>query len=117
MKEKLPFVSIIVLNYNGKRHLKDCFSSLMKINYPKTKHEIIMADNASSDDSIDYIRKNFPLVKIVKFNQNYGFAGGNNKAVEYVNKKCKYLVFLNNDTQVDNGWLIELVKNVKETEK
>ena len=53
----LPIVSIIVLNYNGKKHLKECFESLEKLNYPKDKYEVIMPDNASSDDSVEYVNK------------------------------------------------------------
>jgi len=104
----LPFVSIIVLNYNGKQYLKECFGSVRKINYPKNRYEVIMGDNASSDDSISYVKKNFPWVKILKFDKNYGFAEGNNKCVEKA--RGEYVVFLNNDTKVDKKWLIELVK-------
>jgi len=108
MITKSPFVSIIVLNYNGKQYLKECFGSVRKINYPKNRYDVIMGDNASSDDSISYVKKNFPWVKILKFDKNYGFAEGNNKCVEKA--RGEYVVFLNNDTKVDKKWLIELVK-------
>ena len=49
----LPLVSVIIVNRNGKKHLKECFKSLEKLNYPKEKYEVIMADNASSDDSVE----------------------------------------------------------------
>lgn len=109
-EEELPFVSVIVVNYNGKEHLKDCFESLEKLNYPKDKYEVIMVDNASTDDSVEYAKNNFPFVRVIEFDKNYGFAEGNNKAVEYTNPKSEYIAFLNNDTEVDINWLIELTK-------
>ncbi len=109
-EEELPMVSIIVLNYNGKRHLKECFESLERLNYPKDRYGVIMVDNASSDDSVEYVNKNFPLIKILKLDKNYGFADGNNKGVEM--SKEEYIAFLNNDTYVDKNWLNELIKCV-----
>ncbi len=106
----LPLVSVIIVNWNGKKHLKECFKSLEKLNYPKEKYEVIMADNASSDDSIEYTKKKFPFVKILELDKNYGFAEGSNKAVKYTNPKSEYIAFLNNDTIVDKDWLNELIK-------
>jgi len=113
--KKLPFCSIIVLNYNGKELLKDCFSSLRRINYPKERYEVIMVDNGSEDNSIEYVKKNFPWVKILALDKNYGFAEGNNKGINVA--KGEYIVFLNNDTKVDKNWLIELVKVASSDEK
>ncbi len=105
-----PFASIIVLNYNGKKWLKECFESLEKLNYPRDKYEVIMVDNASFDDSVVYIKKTFSHVKLLELNKNYGFAEGNNKGTKYA--KGEYIIFLNNDTKVDKDWLIELVNSV-----
>ncbi|CEG11529.1 hypothetical protein MSIBF_A150007 [groundwater metagenome] len=105
---ELPSVSIIVLTYNGKGHLKECFESLENLNYPKDKYEVIMADNASSDGSVEYVKKNFSSIKILRLDKNYGYAGGNNKSVEI--SKGEYIAFLNNDTLVDKNWLNELIK-------
>lgn len=55
----LPFVSIITVNYNGKKYLRKCLDSIYKLNYPKNKFEIIVVDNCSTDDSINYVRKKF----------------------------------------------------------
>ncbi|CEG13881.1 hypothetical protein MSIBF_A630004 [groundwater metagenome] len=107
---ELPTISIIVLNYNGKEYLKDCFESLEKLNYPKDRYEVIMPDNASMDDSVEYVRKNFPQVKILEFKENYGFCKGNNLGAQ--NANGKYLVFLNNDTIVDKEWLKNLTLGV-----
>jgi GT2 family glycosyltransferase len=70
-------------------------------------YEIIMADNASTDGSVEYVKQNFPWVKIVSFNKNLGFAEGNNCALRYANGK--YIGFLNPDAEVDENWLAELV--------
>lgn len=107
-KKKLPFCSILVLNYNGKKYLGDCFTSLSRINYPKSRREVIMIDNASTDDSIEYVKERFPWVKIMKLDKNYGFGGGYNKGIDIA--KGEYLIILNNDTSVEDDWLIELVK-------
>lgn len=82
MEPKLPFCSIIVLNYNGKELLKDCFSSLSRINYPKKRYEIIMVDNGSKDGSIEYVKNFFPHIKVLALDKNYGFAEGNNKGID-----------------------------------
>ena len=107
-RETLPLVSIIIVNWNGKKWLKDCFESLEKLDYPKDKYEVIMGDNASTDDSVDYAKENFPRVKILQFDKNYGFCKANNLCAKEA--KGEYVVFLNNDTIVDTLWLKILVE-------
>ena len=104
----LPKVSIIIPNYNGKRFLRDCISSIQGIKYPRKRYEIILVDNGSSDSSIDYVQANFPSVKILALRQNYRFTGGNNRGVKIATGEL--LVFLSNDTIVDRNWLHNLVK-------
>lgn len=101
-----PLVSIVILNYNGLRDLKECFDSLYNLNYKN--FELIFVDNKSQDNSVDFIRKNYPVVKIIELKKNYGFAKGNNFGAGKANGK--YIILLNNDTLVDKNWLIELVK-------
>ena len=110
----LPFVSIVVLNYNGKHLLEDCLTSLSDTNYPKNRYRVILVDNGSQDDSIDYAKKNFPFVDILKIQKNQGFAHGNNIGVKHAlkDRKIEYIVVLNNDTKVTKNWLLELVKTV-----
>lgn len=105
-----PLVSIIVLNFNGKEYLKDCFESLERLRYPKDRYEVILGDNASTDDSVEYIQKNFTRVRIVQFDQNYGFCKSNNLCAREANGE--YLVFLNNDTFVEEDWLANFVQGV-----
>ncbi|MFX1444392.1 MAG: glycosyltransferase family 2 protein [Promethearchaeota archaeon] len=107
MEESL--VSVIVINYNGQEHLKECFDSLYNQNYENT--ELILIDNDSKDNSVGFIKSNYDKVKVIQLNDNYGFAKGNNIAASKA--KGNYIVFLNNDTYVDKNWLTELVKIAK----
>jgi GT2 family glycosyltransferase len=111
-KERLPFVSIIIVNYNGKTFLKECLSSIREIVYPKTQYETILVDNQSVDGSIEYVRENFPEVRIIRLDKNYGFVAGNNIGAKH--GKGEYIVLLNNDTKVEKNWLIELVRAAKD---
>jgi len=114
MNNDLPYVSIVVVSYNGKNFLDDCFNSIRMLQYPKDKLEIILVDNNSTDDTIEYISSYFPEVNILKLDKNYGFCKPNNEAAKIA--KGKYLIFLNNDTYVTRNWLIELVKGANEKE-
>lgn len=104
-------VSIIILNYNGKKYLYDCIDSVLKQSY--SNFEIILFDNNSEDGSIDYIKSNFidQRIKIIPNNKNLGFAGGNNKAIEYC--KNDIIILLNNDTICDKNWLKDLVSSLE----
>ncbi|MCX6710080.1 MAG: glycosyltransferase [Candidatus Woesearchaeota archaeon] len=106
-KDELPRVSVIVVNYNGKRFLRGCFESLMRIHYPKSRLEIIMVDNGSTDGSVIFAGKFYPSVKILKNDAN-NYARANNLGIR--NSLGDYVAILNNDTKVQKEWLIELVK-------
>lgn len=110
MVEVYPKVSIIVLNYNGIRFLEDCFASLRKVVYPN--YEVIMVDNASDDESVAQVSRNFPEVKILRNQENIGFAAGNNRGARIA--KGEYLFFLNNDTKVKPDFLNFLVDAAQE---
>lgn len=105
-----PSVSVVVLNYNGKKYLGDLFESLRETDYPKDKFEIIMGDNASTDNSTGYTEDFFPFVKVLRFDKNYGFCKGNNLCAKEA--KGQYFVFLNNDTIVTKNWLKNLVNSI-----
>ncbi len=106
-------VSIIILNYNGREFLVDCLNSLFEQNYKD--FEIILFDNASSDDSVKFVKDNYvnPELKLICSETNLGFAGGNNEALKYA--KGNYIVLLNNDTVVEKDWLAELVNGINYT--
>jgi hypothetical protein len=105
----LPPVSIIVLNYNGRRFLDGCLSALLDQAYPI--FEVLVVDNGSSDGSAEFIRKEFPTVRLMALPVNLGFAGGNNRGVE--ESAYDLIVLLNNDTQVEPDWLLALVEGFR----
>ncbi len=89
-----PLLSIIIVNYNGEKLLIDCIRSIQK--FVDYNYEIIVVDNASSDNSIGLLQQHFPSVKIIKNKSNIGFAAGNNIGVS--KSEGKYILLLNNDT-------------------
>ena len=106
---KSPLISLVIVNYNGQGIIKMCLSSLLKINYPKNKYEIVVVDNASTDESISIIKK-FQKVKVIKNKSNLGYSGINS-ALRYC--KGKYILFLNNDIEVDKDCIKSLVKAIE----
>lgn len=113
MGKSKDLISIIIINWNGEAYLKTCLPSIYKQSYKNI--EVIVVDNASIDGSIKYIKSSFPQTKIIKNDKNYGFAEGNN--IGYRTAKGKYILFLNNDTKVVDGFLQELVKVVESDEE
>ena len=112
--QKFPTVSIVVVNYNGKKFLKECFDSLLRLNYPKNRYEIITVDNCSQDDSISFVKKNYPKIRIIENNVN-NYAKANNLGIK--NSTAEYIAILNNDTKVDKNWLIELIKVISKDKR
>jgi GT2 family glycosyltransferase len=105
-----PTVSVIILNYNGEPHLEACLRSLEEMTFPRDRVEVIVADNASTDRSLDLVRSRFPRVHVREHTENLGFSSGNNRAAE--GATGRYVAFLNNDTRVDPGWLEPLVETL-----
>jgi GT2 family glycosyltransferase len=101
----VPLVSVIILNWNGKRFLKDCLDSLHVQTF--RDFETILVENGSSDGSAEYVRESYPWVHLIPLSENIGFAGGNNRAL----KECsgEYIVTLNNDTKLEPDFLAALV--------
>jgi GT2 family glycosyltransferase len=104
-----PKVSIVLLNLNGYRDTHDCLESLRHVRYPN--FDVILVDNASSDDSVLRLQKEFPEVKLLRSRENLGFSGGNNLGIENaLDSNADYVLLLNNDTTVDPDFLGELVE-------
>lgn len=104
-----PFVSVIVLNYNGQEYITNCLESILENSYDN--FELIVVDNASTDGSLKTVQQHFsnnPKVKIIASPTNLGFSGGNNLGFEQSNGQ--YIVFVNNDTTVPPDWLMPLVE-------
>jgi GT2 family glycosyltransferase len=107
-------VSIIIVNYNGKKYLDTLFDSLGNLPKSPVSFEVVFVDNKSSDDSVkvaEQYKDRIGNLKIVASGDNRGFAGGNNLGASHA--EGEYLVFLNNDTRVDENWLYELYSGCK----
>ncbi len=100
-----PKVSVIIVNWNGKSLLKDCLGSLAA--QTAKEIEIILVDNGSKDGSVDYVREQYPDVKLISLPENLGFAGGNNAGIRAA--KGDYIALLNNDTKTDPYWIENLL--------
>lgn len=100
-----PQVAIVILNYNGRNYLQKFLGSVITSSY--AHKEIVVADNGSTDDSVDLIKTHFASVRLICLKENLGFAGGYNEALRQV--KADYYVLLNSDVEVTPGWLEPLV--------
>lgn len=103
MTEEL--VTVVVVNWNGKRYLEACLNSLRGQAYRRL--EVILVDNGSTDDSLDLVARSFPEVKVIALHRNAGFGAANNVAIRHANSR--YVALLNNDTEADPNWIAELV--------
>lgn len=101
-----PLVSIVVLNWNGRGYLHDCLTALRRQTY--RHHEVVLVDNASTDDSVPFVRQHFPEVVLVQSGRNLGFIGGNTLGLRVA--RGEWIALLNNDTVADPGWLAALLE-------
>lgn len=100
-------VAVVILNWNGEELLKKFLPSVIA-HTPQEWAEVVVADNGSTDGSISFLQEFFPAVKIIPFEQNYGFSSGYNRAIEQL--EHPYTVLLNSDIEVTPGWLDEPVR-------
>ncbi|MEY4135356.1 MAG: bifunctional riboflavin kinase/FAD synthetase [Saprospiraceae bacterium] len=101
-----PSVAVVLLNYNGKNYLQTFLPTLLKCSYPQL--EVVVADNASEDGSIEWLANEHPGVKIIPLPRNFGFAEGYNQALRKI--RADYFVLLNSDVEVTTGWLEPIIK-------
>jgi GT2 family glycosyltransferase len=101
-------VSVVCLNYNGRRYLERFLRSALAIDYPTNRYEVVLIDNASTDDSVTLVRSQFPRVRVVESAVNLGFAGGCNLGMRAT--RGEYVALVNNDTVVEPDWLRALVE-------
>ncbi|MGE0090512.1 MAG: glycosyltransferase family 2 protein [Bacteroidales bacterium] len=99
--------AIVILNWNGKKFLSQFLPGLIQYTL-NTDSEIIIADNNSTDDSIEFLNTNYPYIKQIILDKNYGFAGGYNRALNQID--AKYFVLLNSDVEVTRDWLNPLIQ-------
>lgn len=105
--------AIVILNWNGEKLLREFLPSVLETsNLPEAK--VIVADNGSTDSSLDVLRDEFPQVEILNLKQNYGFAKGYNEALKQID--AKYYVLLNSDVEMSRIWLEPIEKLLDEDE-
>lgn len=93
--------AIVILNWNGKKFLEQFLPSVLQSGYPRL--EVVVADNASDDESVEWLKKHFPAVRIIQHPQNWGFAKGYNEALRQI--KADYYAILNSDVEVSAHWI------------
>jgi len=99
-----PLVCIVVLNYNGREHLEYCLPTIVATDYQSLT--FVMVDNASSDDSGQYVQQTFPQFSVLRSPVNVGWSGGNNLGIAYARRiGAQYIILANNDIRVDKRWV------------
>ena len=104
-------VSVVILNWNGEEMLRRFLPSVVA-SVPERYGEVCVADNASTDASCEVVSKEFPSVRLIRLDKNYGFAEGYNRALQQV--EAEYVVLLNSDVEVSEGWLEPMVTYMDE---
>ena len=98
--------AVAILNWNGRDFLEKFLPSVTKYSN-QSDVDIYVIDNASTDDSVEFLKQNYPQVKLVILDKNYGYAGGYNKGLEKIN--AKYFVLLNSDIEVTENWINPII--------
>ncbi|MDP9173347.1 MAG: glycosyltransferase family 2 protein [Planctomycetota bacterium] len=109
-------ITVLITCYNGRAHLPDCLGSLFASQDAGMELNVVVVDNASTDDGPRFINENFPQVEVLRLPENRGFAGGNNAGWRYIRSRptrTDYLAILNQDTIVQSGWLAALVGHLE----
>lgn len=104
-------VTVVIPNFNGMKFLKDCLDALARQSY--TAFETLVIDNASSDESVSFIRENYPDVKVMVMEKNLGFSGGVNVGIKA--SRTPYVLLLNNDTEVDRNFIKEMLRAIQQS--
>ncbi|MBF0575891.1 glycosyltransferase family 2 protein [Dysgonomonas sp. GY617] len=99
-------VSVVILNWNGKHLLEQFLPSVVKYTDSNIA-DIIVADNASSDDSISFIQENYPTLSIIRLSENFGYAEGYNQALKQI--ETEYSILLNSDVEATANWLAPMI--------
>jgi GT2 family glycosyltransferase len=103
--------SVIILNWNGIKYLQIFLGHVVEYSMD-SETEICVADNGSTDGSAEWVAENYPEVRLIRFDYNYGFAGGYNMAIEQLD--AEYFVLINSDIEVAEGWLKPMVRYLDE---
>jgi GT2 family glycosyltransferase len=100
-----PKIAVVILNWNGKKFLQQFLPSVLSATY--SNYEVIVSDNGSTDDSIAFLQNNYPAIRIIKLEDNRGFARGYNDTLRQV--EADYYALLNSDVEVEKNWLEPMV--------
>lgn len=111
MIKPYPKVAVVILNWNGLKHIQQFLPSVLASTYPNL--DVIVGDNASSDGSIAFLQAKYPTIRLIENKENYGFTGGYNRVLAQVD--ADYYVLLNSDVEVDARW-IEPVIGIMESD-
>ena len=103
-------VAVIILNWNGEKLLREFLPSVIATT-DSTIADVIVADNGSTDSSVELLRNEFPQVKVLEFSENYGFAEGYNRAIKETN--YPYTILLNSDVATTDGWVNPLYEQME----
>ncbi|WP_183550848.1 glycosyltransferase family 2 protein [Mucilaginibacter sp. AK015] len=109
----MPKVAIVILNWNGVKYLRDFLPSVLASAYPNL--DIVVGDNGSTDDSLEFLRARYPSVRIIENKQNYGFTGGYNRVLAQVD--ADYYILLNSDVEVEPNWIQPVIELMESDEK
>ncbi|HVN77231.1 MAG TPA: glycosyltransferase [Thermoanaerobaculaceae bacterium] len=101
-----PLVTVVVVNFNGRHHLERCLPALFAT--AGVEFEVVVADNGSTDGSAELIARRWPEAKVLAIGRNVGFGAANNRAAAAA--RGEFVAFLNNDTEVEPGWLTALLE-------
>jgi len=107
-----PTVAIVILNYNGRHYLEKFLPGVL---LHSSGHEIWVADNASSDESLQWLSNHYPTVRTLQISENRGYAGGYNEALRQINSD--YYILLNSDIEVTHGWIEPIISFMESDEK
>ena len=102
-------VAVIILNWKGEKLLREYLPSVVR-HTPVEIGKVVVADNHSDDNSVELLKRDFPSVEVLRFDKNYGFAGGYNRAIAQI--EAEYIVLLNSDVEVASEWLQPLVETL-----
>tara|TARA_B100000902_G_scaffold398712_1_gene466531 strand:+ start:4512 stop:5531 length:1020 start_codon:yes stop_codon:yes gene_type:complete len=106
-------ISIVIINWNGKKWLEDFLPKIQE--YSSDDVVTVVVDNKSTDDSISFIKNNYPKIKIIENDSNYGYAKGYNLSLKKI--ESKYYILLNSDIEVTKNWIEPIIKLMDEDEK
>ena len=120
---KKPFVSIVVASYNRKYIINETIKSLVNLEYPADRYEVVLIDNFSSDGTVTEVKENFKddissgLLKIVPLTYNSGSSGSYIEALNYINPDWEYMLKMDEDLILDRSCLKELVNEAIQSDK